>query len=152
MKKPPLGFTLIEVLLVIALVGVIAGFGTAMSLSSLSRASVSQERDLFVALLLRSTRAAAVANLHESSHGVRFDNANHRYILFRGDNFATSDPITRREIPYTSDSITIENTGGDTIVFTQLSGNVPTGEGTVSISNGVSTSTVTIRSSGQIDW
>ena len=145
------GFTLIEVTIVLGLIGVIAAFGVAMSYSSLSKTNVTQERDLFVALLLRSTRAAAIANIDETAHGVKFDNSGHRYILFDGadPNAAAANP---RYIPYTNENINVTNTGGDTIVFAQLSSDVTFGSGTVSISNGVTSQAVNIRSTGQIDW
>ena len=145
------GFTLIEITIVLGLVGVIAAFGVAMSYSSLSQTTVTQERDLFVTLLLRATRAAAIANMEEAPHGVQIDNASHRYILFTGNTYSASDP-NNRAIPYTSDLITVTNTGGNTIVFEQLSGKVSTGAGTISISNGNATQEIIIRESGQIDW
>jgi prepilin-type N-terminal cleavage/methylation domain-containing protein len=145
------GFSLIEITIVLGLIGVIAAFGVAMSFSSLSNTSVTQERDLFVTLLLRGTRSAAIANMGEVAHGVQIDNANHRYILFTGTTYNSSDP-NNRSIPYTNDAITVGSTGGDTIVFEQLSGKVTTGAGTISIGNGSATQEITIRNSGQIDW
>ena len=145
------GFTLIEVTIVLGLIGVIAAFGVALSFSSLSNTTVTQERDLFVTLLLRGTRAASVANIKEISHGVKIDNGNHKYILFEGESFA-ANPSSYREIPYTSEVIDIINTGGDTIVFQQLSGNVIAGDGVITVSNGSATQEITIRESGQIDW
>lgn len=149
------GFTLIEITIVLGLVGVIAAFGVAMSYSSLSQTTVTQERDLFVTLLLRGTRAAAIANMEEAAHGVYIDDANNRYILFKGTdpNGVNASP---RYIPYTNDTITVGSTGGDTIVFEQLSGKVIDGVmggvGTISISNGDATQEIIIRESGQIDW
>lgn len=149
------GFTLIEITIVLALVGVIAAFGVAMSYSSLSQTTVTQERDLFVTLLLRATRAAAIANMEEAPHGVYIDDVNNRYILFTGTdpNAVNANP---RYIPYTNDVITVGSTGGDTIVFEQLSGKVIDGViggvGTISISNGNATQGIIIRESGQIDW
>jgi prepilin-type N-terminal cleavage/methylation domain-containing protein len=145
------GFTLIEVTIVLGLIGVIAAFGVAMSFSSLSRTTVTQERDLFVTLLLRSTRSAAIANLEESPHGVQIDNTNGRYILFNGTVYDEND-TKNRAIPYVSDVITVSNTGGNTIVFDQLSGDVTTGAGTITISNGTVAQEIIIRESGQIDW
>lgn len=145
------GFTLIEVTIVLGLIGVIAAFGVAMSFSSLSSTTVTQERDLFVTLLLRSTRSAAVANLEESSHGVQIDNANDRYILFNGTTYVAG-AASNRVIPYTNEAIDIENTGGNTVVFEQLSGDVTVGSGTVVISNGTASQEIIIRESGQIDW
>jgi prepilin-type N-terminal cleavage/methylation domain-containing protein len=145
------GFTLIEVTIVMGLIGVIAAFGVAMSFSSLSSTSVTQERDLFVTLLLRGTRAAAIANMEETAHGVQIDNDNHRYILFNGTSY-DEDATSNRDVPYTNEAISVNNTGGDTVVFEQLSGDVIVGDGTITITNGSATQEITIRNSGQIDW
>ena len=46
------GFSLIEVLIVLAILGFVASMGTIFSMSSLSRSYALSERDLLVALLL----------------------------------------------------------------------------------------------------
>ena len=145
------GFTLIELVMVLALIGVIASFSAAMSLSSLSKSAVTQERDLFVTLLLRGARAASLANIGGTAHGVQIDNTNHQYILFNGTTY-TAGAASNRVIPYTNSAISITNSAGNTIVFEQLSGSVATGAGTITISNGNSTQSIIIRAVGQIDW
>ena len=150
-KSSQSGFTLIEVAIVLGLIGVIAAFGVAMSFSSLSSTNVTQERDLFVTLLLQGTRAAAIANMEETDHGVQIDNINHRYILFNGTSY-DKNAASNRFVPYTSGTITVTNTGGDTVVFEQLSGDVMTGAGVITITNGNAVQEITIRDSGQIDW
>lgn len=145
------GFTIIELTLVIALVAVIASFGAAMALSSLSKSAVTQERDLFVTLLLRGTRAAALANLNQSAHAIYIDNDNHQYVQFEGTIYDEND-ASNREIPFSNDSITVSNSGGDTIVFDALSGNVSAGVGTITIENSAAAAEITISSVGQIDW
>ena len=146
------GFTLIELVMVLALIGVIASFSAAMSLSSLSKSAVTQERDLFVTLLLRGARAASLANIGGTAHGVQIDNANHQYILFDGTD-PNAASANKRFIPYTNNAITInKNPPGDTIVFEQLSGNVTSGDGTLTVSNGNTSQSIIIRSNGQIDW
>lgn len=142
---------MIELIIVIAMIGVIASFSAAMSLSSLTKSSVTQERDLFVTLLLRSTRAASLANLNNTAHGVEIDNTNHQYILFNGTTY-TAGAASNRVIPYTNSALSVTNTGGNTIVFEQLSGSATTGAGTITISNGNTSQSIIIRSVGQIDW
>lgn len=145
------GFTLIELVMVLALIGVIASFSAVMSLSSLSKSAVTQERDLFVTLLLRGARAASLANIGGTAHGVQIDNTNHQYILFNGTTY-TAGTASNRVIPYTNSAISITNSGGNTIVFEQLSGNVTSGDGTLTVSNGNTSQSIIIRSNGQIDW
>ncbi len=146
------GFTLLEIIIVMGLVGVIAMFGVAMSLSSVSRSSVMQERDLFVTLLLRGARAEAIANVGEISHGVEFDNANHRYILFEGNDYiegAASNRITL----FTSEHIAVTHSdGAENILFERLSGDVPEGAGTLTISGNGVEQKIIITDVGQIDW
>jgi hypothetical protein len=137
--------------LVIALVGIVASFGLVMNMGTLSKSSITQERDLFVTLALHNVRAAALANVNEISHGIYIDNGEHRYILFEGVTYSEDD-VSNREIPFTSDIITITNSGGETIVFEQLSGAIVTGNGTVSVTNGNVTQEIILRAVGQIDW
>lgn len=145
------GFTLIEIILVMGLIGIILSFGVAMSIGSISQSTVTQERDLFVTLLLRGARAAAIANVGQTAHSVYIDSANHKYILFDGTTY-TSGASTNREVPFTNDNIVVTNTGGNKIIFDQLSGNVSEGAGTISITNGNATQEIIVREVGQIDW
>lgn len=145
------GFTLLEMIIVIALVGVVAAFSVGASMDSIARSSVTQERDLFVTLLLRGARSASLANVKGVSHGIQIDNTNHEYILFDGTTYS-SGAATNRHIPYTNNKLSVSNTGGNTIIFEQLSGAVTTGAGTITLSNGVQSQTIVIRNSGQIDW
>jgi type II secretory pathway pseudopilin PulG len=151
MQKSALGFSVIELVLVLALVGVVALFSISLGMDSIGRSAVVTERDLFVSLLLRGARAASLANLKEVSHGIYLDNGAHQYVLFDGTNY---DPYatTNRAIPYTNGNIAVSNTGGETIVFEQLSGNVIAGAGTITISNSAKNQSVVIRDTGQIDW
>ena len=145
------GFTLLEILIVLGLMSMIALFGVAMSYSSISRSSVLQERDLFVSLLLSGARAQALANIHEVSHGIRIDNTLHQYILFEGDAY-DDFPASHRSTAYTNENITITNTGGNDIVFEQLSGNVLSGAGTITVSDNHATQKIFINEVGQINW
>jgi prepilin-type N-terminal cleavage/methylation domain-containing protein len=153
-RAPQRGFTYIEMLIVMGLVGVIASFGMAFSVSSIARSSVTGERDLFVTLLLRGARAEAIANVDESSHGIYIDNTCHRYILFTGNSFSPSAgcATTPRQISFTNERITVTNALGNEIVFEQLSGNVTKGAGTITLTNGEATQEIGINAVGQIDW
>ncbi len=148
------GFTFIELILVLGLVGVLAAFSMVMSMSTLSRSSALETRDLFVTLLLQNARSEALANIDARSHGVYIDNRCHRFIRFADTTYAPPSDCAHdpEAIPYPTDRISITNTGGDIIVFEQLSGNVIVGEGTVTLTNGAETLDITLRNSGQIDW
>jgi len=145
------GFTYIELLVVVALFGIILSFGMAMNLGSISRTSMLQERDLFVSLLLTGARAQALANIDEKPHGIYIDNDAHEYILFEGTDY-TEGAAINRVTSFTSDTLTITNTGGNTILFEQLSGDVSEGVGTITISGNGATQYITINAVGQINW
>ncbi len=146
------GFTLTELLIVIALMGSIFAFGTVMSMRSIARSSVIEERDLFVSLLLSGTRAHAMANVEESDHGIYIDNTNKKYVLFTGDTYSASDP-DNRVTSFTNSDLSITNSSGDsTIIFEALSGDVIDGAGTISISGNDITQEIIISEVGQINW
>lgn len=143
------GFTLFEVLIVTALLGVIIGFSVIMSYSSITRAHVIQERDLLVSLLLSGARARALANVNESDQGVRVTPAS--FILFEGDNFETSPA---KEETSRDSSIAITQDGADEfdIVFERLSADVHTGVGTIVLSGNERTIVFDINEAGRINW
>ncbi len=148
------GFTFIELILVLGLVGILAAFSMVMSMSTLSRSRVLETRDLFVTHLLQNARSEALANIDARSHGVYIDNRCHRFIRFADTTYTPPSDCAHdpEEIPYSTDRISVTNTGGDIIIFEQLSGNVITGAGTVTLTNGAETLDITLRTSGQIDW
>lgn len=132
----------------LALVGVVALFSMGLSLSSISRSAVAQERDLFVSLLLRGARAAALANINEQSHGVKIDDTNKEYTLFEGETF-DADAASNRVIPFTSDKVSVTDT---IIVFQQRSGDVTAGAGTIIFGSSDQSRSIVINQVGQIDW
>ena len=147
------GFTYIELLIVVGLIGIILSFGMAMGMDSIGRSSVTQERDLFVSLLLSGARAQALANVGGVSHGIHIDNDNHRYILFDGATYDSS-ASTNRVTLFTNESVGV--TGAENIVFEQLSGNVKDLDDdetiTLTIRGGGAEGIITINKVGQINW
>lgn len=146
------GFTYIELLMVIGLIGIILSFGIVMNIDSVARTSVLQERDLVVSLLLASARARALANIDNVSHGIHIDNTNHRYVLFEGNNYVEG-AVSNRVTPFTSEHITVTHSNGATdILFERLSSNVLVGAGSLIISGNGKEQRITITDVGQIDW
>lgn len=143
------GFSLVELILVLSLIGIAALFSTTYTLNSIGQSAVAEERDLFVSLLLRGARSEALANAHETNHGIHIDT--HQYVLFEGTSYSADDS-QNKIIPFTSNDITVSNSNGTDILFDQLSGEVSTGAGVVTLSNGEQSKTITIRQTGQIDW
>ena len=146
------GFTYIELLIVLALVGIIATYSLTMGVRAITQSSVVQERDFFITLLLQSSRAEAIANFNEKSHGVHIDTILHTYTLFTGTAYVAG-ASTNRVIPFANNHVTITNSSGGTdIIFEQLSGNVTEGLGTLTLTDGQTTQMIDINSVGQINW
>ncbi len=145
------GFTLIEILIVLGLVGVIASFGVIMSYSSISRVNSSQERDLLVSLLLSGARAEALANIDEKDHGVHIQDD--KYILFEGSSWGSA--TNKRDVIRNS---VVKITGPSGIlppfdvIFTRLSGNVSAGDGTITLTGNGQSIDFTINKVGRINW
>lgn len=152
------GFSLIELLVVGALISLLLGLSLLIGYDSVARSSVSNERDLVVSLL-NTVRAKALANVNESDHGLYVDADN--YVLFElrdgEDDFGESDEDSHREIPRGKD---VEITGPDgttdpfEIIFIQLSADVPEdyGVGTITLFGSGQSTTIEINKYGRIEW
>jgi prepilin-type N-terminal cleavage/methylation domain-containing protein len=149
---PRRGFTLIELIIVLALMSGVFAFGAVMSMRSIARSSVIEERDLFVSLLLSGARAHAMANVEESAHGIHIDNVQKEYVLFVGNIYDPGDS-DNRVTPFTNDDLSITNSsGGADIIFDPLSGNASEGAGTISILGNDIEQQIVITRIGQINW
>jgi prepilin-type N-terminal cleavage/methylation domain-containing protein len=152
MQATERGFTFIELLIVIALVGTILSFSMVMGMDSITHANVKGERDLLVSLVLMGARSHAIANINGTAHGVHIDTDTHTYVLFEGDSY-DADASTNRTINFTNDAIDVLHTGGASdIVFEQLSGDVIRGVGTITITQGSTALTVELNEAGRINW
>jgi prepilin-type N-terminal cleavage/methylation domain-containing protein len=154
-------FTLIELIVVMALVTIVAGFGLILSMESYRGDSFRSERDTLVATLQKA-RGQAINNMCFGTtctggkpHGVHL--GLHQYVVFQGSSYATRDAayddVTSARylgLATTSPSLT-------DIVFSQLAGTTtpsPGGVTTISIidSAGSGSSVISINPEGQISW
>lgn len=138
------GFTLIEILIAIAILIFIGVIGIIMTLDSYQRYLFRSDLDTAVALLSKA-RSSAMYSIGETSHGVYFGDDDY-FILFRGD-FYGSDPDF--DFPVEKSKVTSIN-GADEIIF-----NPPSGESaddTLTLSNGIQSYDITINEEGGIDW
>jgi prepilin-type N-terminal cleavage/methylation domain-containing protein len=144
-SKNKLGFTIIEVLIVIGLLGVIAGMGLTIDLNFYTREIRSSEHITLISLLHRA-RSNAMNNVSYSDHGIHIEN--HTYTIFS-------------EMPYDSSNLSnqIINanpnfiiTGLNEVIFEKMSGNTEN-VGTVNIVdvNG-NEKIINIQANGLIDW
>ena len=145
MKQSEGGFTLIEVLLVLALLVALSGVGLFYSVDSFRRSQFRAERDLAVSVL-EQARAQSMANVDERPHGVHINTSS--YILFSGSTFDAANPNNRS---YPVNAV-INHTGMTDVVFEQVSGNATVTGGSLIFSHGVTQSVITISNVGQINW
>lgn len=141
------GFTFIEVLIVIALIGFLAVMGIIIGLDSFQRYDQRSERDLLVSLLEKA-RSEAVNNIGEHAHGLHFDPASPaNYVLFRGNIFGSA-PQYDLSVPRNQ---AVAVSGLTDVVFTQLSGTPTVTPVPDIVISGVN-SPVTINAEGGINW
>lgn len=152
------GFTLIEILVVMAIFIIIAGFALFVSMDSYRGYSFRSERDTAV-IVLQKARSQAMSNSCVGScsgndglkHGVHFDSVGNQYVIFQttGDYTTGRDAGADQFIPVNNNvSINFPD-----VVFNQLDGAVPGAPISSTISDAVGhSSTITINSEGQIDW
>jgi prepilin-type N-terminal cleavage/methylation domain-containing protein len=115
------GFSLMEVLLVLAMLSIIAGTTLLFSLSSYRGAVLQAEHDAVV-MQLQTARAQAQQNNHGSPYGLAFNPAGYvGYVVFAGASFATSDMSTHMRVPSKPGIIVATSTPSE-VVFSQLSG------------------------------
>lgn len=129
-------FTLIELLLVLALLGVILGITSVFSISLYrSEGFYSEYRRTMAALQL--ARANALMGVAGAAHGVRFDGDGiHSFV---GESFSMSDKETHTFSPYVY-PVVIDSTSATEVVFQARSGQ--TEESTVSIADRASPSVI----------
>ena len=114
-QKSGAGFTVIEILIAIALVGIVAMFGFLISAGLYTSSSFNAEYDLLTGILQKA-RSQSLNNINQLPHGVHI--ASDEYILFEGTSFDPSDPAN---IEFEADS-QVANSGINEVIFSQLSG------------------------------
>ena len=149
------GFTIIEILVVIALLATISGFGLIVSIDSYRGYAFRADRDTLVSLLERA-RSQSMNNIcigasctNGRLHGVFIDAAGSQYILFQGSTYAARDSAVDEVVGASS---LVSHSGLAEVVFAQLSGDAnPAGDIVLSGMAG-SVSTTSINARGQISW
>jgi len=143
------GFTLIELIIVMGIMGLLATFGIIIGTDTYARYSFHSEAENAVSLLQKA-RSEAINNIGESSHGVYFaDSPN--LVLFQGSSYVPGNPedlkIEKSKTASYSDTCT-----NNSVVFSQLSGDTTPCTVTVSSANAAAPTIITINSEGGIDW
>ena len=142
--KDTLGFTLIELMLVIALMTTIGVFASAIGISFYQSQLLHETSDGLVSAL-RQAQGYAFSGRHDSAFGVSIEEG--AYILFEGDSYAAR--VVSEDVVFHMAS-TISVSGPSEIVFSEILG-VPSDIGIFSISLGTKETQFEILPSGNID-
>lgn len=147
------GFTLIETLIVLALVAVLAGFGVVFGVDAYERSTFRSHQD-FVVSALQKARSRALANIGQCNHGVRLNEGEYT-VFVEEDGFCDTEGIFDEEIIVQGD-VSID--GPDEVVFLRLSGDVRIDDEEVTIvmtdpnSPNNKEVSVTVGQNGRISW
>lgn len=140
------GFTLIEIVISMAILTIILGLGLFMSMDSYNAYLSRSERDTIVSLLQRA-RSHAMANSYQTSWGLCYIAPD--YIIFRGT-ACTAGVATNEVTPGNPVALITGLTSVSPILFSQLSGT--TTGGTITVTEGSKVSTISINHEGTIIW
>jgi prepilin-type N-terminal cleavage/methylation domain-containing protein len=128
------GFTFIEVLIVIALLGLLVG----LSIPFYQSFQVSNQLDTTafeIVQTLRLAQAKAMAGENEENFGVHFESQ--KFVLFEGDVYQNADPANEvTEIPKT---LSVATSFGQNIIFSRIKGETSPG-GTVTVRSDINES------------
>ena len=136
------GFTLIETLTVIGLFLLLLSAGLVIGLDAISRSALINERDLVV-LMLTGARTRALANVNETSHGVRIEAD--QVIVFEGAPPGTNARTIERNSAIEVSPPDVE------IVFEPLTAKVGPSNSIILSENGKE-AIIEINTEGRIEW
>lgn len=143
--KDKKGFTLIEIIVVVAIVISLFAFGILIDSKAFTRTSVISEQETLVSILQKA-RSRAMNNIEHTRHGVFVDED--KYVIFQSsydEDDEDNEKIERNE------NFTITGLYQTEIIFDQISG-IPNVTGEIKISDGVIEKTININEVGLIDW
>ena len=151
------GFTLIEILVTLAVVTALIALGLFISMDVYRGFLHRSERDTVVSLLQRA-RSHAMANIGQSPWGFCKD-AGGSYVVFRGASYAPDEVETSVAASGAPAITGMPQCGSppgpppNEIVFTQLSGTTTSGIPDITIKQGAAPAdTITINDQGTIIW
>ena len=146
------GFTFLEVLLVIAAIGIIAVLGTAFFSSTLGKNELSNVT-WDIADNLRKAQSRAMAGRGNDSWSVHFESD--KYVIFKGTTYNASDPDNEQtNLSSLILIISISLTGGGSdLIFNKIYGDTDT-DGNITVSDNTSDQTriIDINEVGRINY
>lgn len=146
------GFTLVEVLVVVGLIGIVLAIGSLVNVNFYTRELSASEEETLVGVL-QNARSRAMNNVDASPHGVRYQGGDD-FIIFSDEEEII---ISRPKSENTTNSnveITVNNNSNWEVEFEQLSGNVDISDPfVIKISNlNEEDKEVQVLSNGLINW
>ncbi len=138
------GFTLLEILIVFALVITLASFGLAMGFDSYQRYLFRSDVEK-ATTLLQQARNNAMNNLNQTSHGVYFGDSK-SFIVFQGTSYASRNQALDTMIQKDSPLLV---SGASEVIFFPLSGQ--TTPRVITLNTQSKKETITINDEGGIN-
>ena len=136
------GFTLIEIILVIAIIMFIGALSVIVGIDTYNRYTFRSDLDKVVALLQKA-RSSAINNINEKKYGVYLGDTSN-FILFRGDSYNPLDSFNYKV--ERSKTATSSNTcANNQIIFERLTGNTAGCEIVITEGNKVATTTINVQ-------
>lgn len=142
------GITLMEILIVVAIIGILISLCITVDFNSLGIRHFHTERSTIISILERA-RSKALSNYNEKPHGVCFIEPN--YIIFEGS--ICAQDIETNEIVNADPSISSVSNFSSTfpiIIFSQLT--ATTSGGIIHITDNRTSGNITINNEGAINW
>jgi len=140
------GFSLIELLIVVAIIVVISGLSLFVGLDFYKTYALNSERDIVVGILMK-IRNKAANNFNQSAHGVFIDS--NGYTMFQGPSYALRN-ASYDEFVKRNSSVTESGLGE--IVFEQLTGSLTSSAGDITLNNNVKSINISLNDEGRINW
>jgi prepilin-type N-terminal cleavage/methylation domain-containing protein len=145
------GFTLVEIIVVIALFTGLMALGLFMSMGTFTGTMYRSEQATIVSILQRA-RSRAMANIDESPHGVCYDSSAHTYNIICTAGTCSASTEDRIEAQQGVSVSGLPVCGAGAILFDQLTGDA-SGMSPITVAvAGHPTQTITINNEGAIIW
>ena len=137
--------TMVEILVTLAIFGLIVALGLVMSFETYRGATRRSERDTIVSLLERA-RSRAMANIDQTSWSVCY--ADPDYVIARGGSCPTGE---LERVEANAGVVAASDLSGFPVVFEQLAGNVSAVK-TLIVRQTGKEETIIINHEGRISW
>jgi prepilin-type N-terminal cleavage/methylation domain-containing protein len=154
--KAARGFTLIEIIVVLGIVGLLVSMVVIANTKQYTRQLSSSEESVLITSLQRA-RSRSMSNINAIPHGVYFGTDacpssiyDYCYVIFEGEEF--DDNPDTYEYVEKNNAVVIDSSDADKVViFEQLSGNLDT-DVEITLTNFGEETTININTMGLINW